>query len=196
MPKEKVLAKGKFYFITRASGPHVRYTDKEIIQGVVVLTTERIWFIHPEDRFSIRLRDVTMINRNGQRVYQRVPPDASKCLVIDYTRGGEPYSAVIYGSSNAVNALKEFLRQVLEKKVELRESLCLEGDEKRLLMLMYHGIKEWKDLAFLLKLSEDGLMKLLRSLVLKGYLDDIYSLTGEGAKAAVEVIGEVRGSEH
>ncbi len=188
MNKEKLLARGKFYFLLEASGKDVRFTDNEWALGLAFLTDRHIWFLAGTVRGKIPLDRITFIGRREYRsVATSLPIDYTKVLVIDY---GKPnpdgtmgsFTTLVYGSENALNLFKRYVNEALNPGQGPGHNHEKEPNdvEKRLLLLIYLGMKDMDRIAFILGADREGLNQMLDHLAAFAYLDGIGNLTTEG----------------
>jgi helix-turn-helix protein len=186
--KERLLAKGKFYFLLEASGKDVRFTDNEWTIGFAFLTDKHIWFFSETTRAKIALDSITFVGRREYRsVATKLPIDYTKVLVIDYGRRLEDgtmgsFTTLVYGAENALNLFKRYVNETLNPALKSGPDQPLEPNEseKRLLLLIYLGMKDMDRIAFILGTDREGLNRMLDHLTAFAFLDGIGNLTKEG----------------
>jgi helix-turn-helix protein len=186
--KERLLAKGKYFFQLEASGKDVRFTDNGWTEGHIFLTDTQVWFYSESHRMKIPISCISSIGRVEHRpIPVHGPFDRGQVLVIDYGRAMQDGSmgsstAIVYGPENSVNIMRRYLNDLLKwgPMVDAPEVDGPNDIENRLLMMFYMGVKDRGRIAFMLGTKVDGFIRMLDRLVSFGYVDPTGNLTAEG----------------
>ena len=186
--KERLLAKGNYFFQLSASGKDVRFTDNGWTEGHIYLTDQQVWFFSESHRMKIPITSISSIGRIEHRpIPVHGPFDRGQVLVIDYGRANpdgskDSFTAIVYGPENSVNIIKKYLNELMKwgPRVDAAEVDGPSDLENRLLMMFYVGVRDRGRIAFMLGTSLDGLLRTLDRLVSFGYVDPTGNITAEG----------------
>jgi helix-turn-helix protein len=186
MKEERPILKAWLQFIMKASGGGVRYTDKDWKKGFVYITTKNIWFEQKtSDEYAyIPLEKIQLIGREMEISH----PIGEKMLVIDYDDGTtRTCSFLLSGHAHIVNTIKHQISILTGKGVRIEEKIL--EKEKKLIILLSLGVRDWERIKFLLGVDEKTLKKYFTVLIEDGLITENGALTIKGTRYADKIGG-------
>ncbi len=184
---EKLIAQAQVYYIVGYGRDRSIYDDKKWTLGRMYLTNKRVLFKKLDRYIEIKYDDIISIAEKDK--YPRISPPMgwSRGNILEikhYEFGDKRHILISLISANFDVTLK--LRAILTKMiggkiVEITEL------HKKVLLLLYTGMKDNIMISYLLDLEIGEIEKIIEDLKFRGFISSDLLLTAEGTKVINDI---------
>ncbi len=184
---EKLIAQAQVYYIVGYGRDRSVYDDKKWILGRVYLTNKRLLFKKLDRFIEVKYEDVLTIAERDK--YPRISPPMGwargNILEIKHYEFGDKrhiLTSLISANFDVTLKLRAILTKMIgEKVVEMTEM------HKKVLLLLYTGMKDNILISYLLDIEINEVEKLIEDLKFRGLISSDLILTAEGTKVVDEI---------